>query len=94
LWIRFVNQIKICWIELLLVFFAFRTNWSFDDDDDLICVHSFYKLLEISKERLINFDLGIGKMPFYLKKRFMKFWTWNGVGKNLENGIYEFWKWN
>jgi hypothetical protein len=48
-------------------------------------------LLGIWKERFINFELGMGKMHFYLlKKRFMKVELGIGIGKNLENGIYEF----
>ncbi len=72
---------------------AFRTNWSFDDDG-LICARSFHKLLEIWKERFMNFELGILKMLFYLKRKVYKIWSWNWKRKFFINGIYEFLKWN
>ncbi len=71
--------------------FAFKTNRSFDHaDDDLICAHSFCKLLEIWKERFMNFELEMGKLHFICKKRFVGFELKIGIGKNLQNGIYEF----
>jgi hypothetical protein len=38
----------------------------------------------------MNFELGMGKMHFICKQRFMEFELGIGIGKNLENGIYEF----
>jgi hypothetical protein len=71
--------------------FTFQTNQSFHhDDDNVICAHSFCKLLEIWKERFMNFELGMGKMHFVSKKRFMEFELGIRIGRNLENGIYEF----
>ncbi len=38
----------------------------------------------------MNFELGMGKMHFVSKKRFMEFELGIRIGRNLENGIYEF----
>jgi hypothetical protein len=42
----------------LLVVLLLGLTKSFDDDD-LICAHSFHKLLQIWKERFMNFEPGI-----------------------------------